>query len=114
MWERVRDELMEPVDLSVGQAMVYDIRVLHGTPPNRSDGTRVVTSLYAIPEDQSPVHYHRSTEGTVRGYEVPDDFCATFTIGDAPEGSPFTEIVDYTVDPLSFDDIAARHAAARA
>ena len=49
-YQRVRDELMVTVPIDVGQAMIYDIRVLHGTPPNLSDRTRVVTSLYAIPE----------------------------------------------------------------
>lgn len=113
VWQQVRDELMEPVQIEVGQAMVYDIRILHGTPPNRSEATRIVTSLYAIPEDQTPIHYHRDAAGTVSGYEVPDDFCATFSIGDTPEGQAFVRHDDYDVERLSFDEIAARHRANR-
>jgi len=113
-YERVRDELMEPVDISLGQAMVYDIRLLHGTPPNRSDATRVVTSLYAIPEGATPIHYYRDPEdGTVAGYEVPSDFCTRFNIGDVPQGKQFVEIRDYSIEPMSFDEIAAQHAAVR-
>ncbi len=112
-YQRVRDELMVTVPIEVGQAMIYDIRVLHGTPPNLSDSTRVVTSLYAVPEGVPSVHYHRDEHGTVRGYEVPRNFCGTFMIGDVPDGTQFTEIPNYTVDPLSFDEIAQRYAASR-
>jgi hypothetical protein len=114
IYQRVRDELMIPVHLRPGQAMLYDIRVLHGTPPNLSGDTRVVTSLYAIPEGTSPIHYYRSPEGDVAGYEVPSDFCTTFTIGAVPEGEQFTGFVNYSVQPLSFEEFAERYAASRA
>lgn len=108
-WERVRDELMVTVDIGVGQAMIYDIRLLHGTPPNLSERTRVVTSLYAVPQGVPSVHYHRDDAGTVRGYEVPRNFCGTFMIGDVPDGTLFTEIPDYVIEPLPFEEIARRH-----
>jgi hypothetical protein len=107
-YERVRDELMVTVPIEVGQAMVYDIRVLHGTPANRSDRTRVVSSLYAIPEGADPVHYHRAEDGKVTGYRVAADFCTTFAVGDVPRGEPFVEIPDYAVEALSFEEIAQR------
>ncbi|MCU1368923.1 MAG: Protein involved in biosynthesis of mitomycin antibiotics/polyketide fumonisin [Ilumatobacteraceae bacterium] len=110
VYQQVRDDLMEPVDIKVGQAMVYDIRVLHGTPANVSDQTRVVTSLYAIPENTAPIHYYRSPEGVVEGYEVANNFCTVFNIGDVPSGSKFTEIADYGVEALSFAEISERHA----
>lgn len=114
VYERVRDELMVTVPVEVGQAMIYDIRVLHGTAANRSPSTRVVTSLYAIPEGADSVHYYRSPEGTVEGYRVPMDFCTTFAIGDVPRGERFVEIPDYRVEPLSFDEIAAHVGASAA
>jgi hypothetical protein len=95
-WERVRDELMI-------------IRVLHGTTPNLSSSTRVVTSLYAIPTDTATMHYYRSPEGIVQGYHVPNNFCTTFKIGDIPNGQQFVEIADYDIDRLTFDEIAERH-----
>jgi hypothetical protein len=109
-YQRVRDELMQPVDIKVGQAMIYDIRVLHGTPANRSENTRVVTSVYAIPEGTDPIHYYRSPEGVVTGYKVPSNFCTVFNIGDVPNGEQFVQIPDYRIDQLSFEEIAARYA----
>jgi len=114
VYERVRDELMEEVVIEVGQAMVYDIRILHGTPPNRSDAVRVATSLYAVPEDTTPLHYYRGPDGNVGGYRVASDFCTRFAIGDVPDGELFIEIADYTVSSLTFEELAARHARERA
>jgi ectoine hydroxylase-related dioxygenase (phytanoyl-CoA dioxygenase family) len=115
VYQRVRDELMVEVPLRPGQGMVYDIRILHGTPPNRSQDTRVVTSLYATPVGARKIHYYRDpSTGTVTGHEVPVDFCTTFRIGDVPEGPQFTEIVDYSVTPLSFEELAERYRAERA
>jgi len=114
VYERVRDELMVPVTIDVGQAMVYDIRLLHGTPANRSEDVRVVTSLYATPEGASKVHYYRSPDGDVEGFEVPANFCTRFNIGDLPQGEPFVRIADYAVEPLSFEEIAERYVASPA
>lgn len=113
VYERVRDELMESVEIPVGKAMIYDIRLLHGTPANTSDQTRIVTSVYAIPTGTSPIHYYRSPEGVVTGHNVPSNFCTVFNIGDVPDGAVFAEIVDYQVQPLSFDELVERHAADR-
>ena len=112
-YDQVRDELMEPVRVEVGQAVIYDIRILHGTPANTSGETRVVTSLYAIPEGEKPIHYYRSPEGDVVGYRVPENFCTVFDIGDVPDGEKFIEIPNYTLAPLTFDEMAARHVADR-
>jgi len=111
VYERVRDELMVTVPVEVGQAMVYDIRVLHGTPANQSSSTRIVTSLYAIPDGADSVHYYRDPDGTVEGYRVPTDFCTTFAIGDIPRGERFVAIPGYRVEPLSFEEIAQRTSA---
>lgn len=113
VYQQVRDELMVEVDIPVGQAMVYDIRTLHGTPPNRTDQTRIVTSMYAIPDGEAPIHYYRSPEGVVTGHRVPSNFCTVFEIGDVPDGDPFVELVDYEVTPLSFDELRERHLAER-
>ncbi len=113
VWERVRDELMVGVPLELGQAMVYDVRILHGTRPNVSDATRVVASLYGIPDDASRQHYYRSPDGTVAGFVVDDGFYTSFNIGEMPAGEPFTKIPDYAIEPLSFEEIAERYRARR-
>jgi ectoine hydroxylase-related dioxygenase (phytanoyl-CoA dioxygenase family) len=107
--ERIRDELMVEARVAPGQAIIYDNRVLHGTPPNRSGQTRVVAYINAIPVRARPLHYHRDPAGTVRGYEVDPAFFHTFTIGDTPEGEVFTTIADYDIAPLAFEDLVELH-----
>lgn len=102
--ERIRDELMEPVPVQVGQALIYDNRVLHATPPNRSTTTRVVAYINAVPSEATPLHYHRDTDGVVRGFHVTPAFFHQFTIGDHPRGQPFVTIPGYDVAAVDFED----------
>lgn len=110
--QRIYEELMVDVHVDVGQAIIYDNRVLHGTPPNQSQDTRVVAYINAIPEDAQPIHYYRDTDGTVTGFEVEPEFFHTFTLGDHPVGRAFVTIPNYWIDPLNFDELQALHHAA--
>jgi len=105
----VADEFLEPVPLQVGQAIIYENRLLHGTPPNRSDKTRVVSYLSAMPAGATRVHYFRRDDGTVEGSRVGDDFFVDFNIGERPKGDVFVEIPDYDIAPLTVEELADRH-----
>lgn len=107
--EQIRCQLMEDVSVEVGQAIIYDNRVLHGTPPNHSGHTRVVAYINAIPVEAQPIHYYRDASGLVTGFEVDPSFFHTFTIGDRPDGRPFITIPDYDIAPLGFDELATIH-----
>ncbi len=107
--EQIRDELMVDAEVAVGQAIIYDNRVLHGTPPNRSDHTRVVAYINAIPVGSQPIHYHRDPEGTVTGYRVDPAFFHTFTIGEVPVGESFDNVAGYDIAPLAFDELVELH-----
>lgn len=107
--ERVRAELMETVPVEVGQALVYDYRLLHGTPPNRSGSTRLVAYLSAVPAGEPLRHWYRNEDGTVEGYAVDAAFFRTFTLGDRPEGEPFARLDGYEPERLTFEELAARH-----
>jgi len=110
--EIVAAEFLTPVDVAVGEAIIYDNRLLHGTPPNRSEDVRVVSYMSAIPAGSDRVHYHIDDEGTVRGYRVDRDFFVDFNIGDRPDGEVFAEHPAYDIAPLSPDDLRRLHAEA--
>lgn len=112
--DRVRDELMVPIDIEVGQALIYDNRLLHATPPNRSEEVRVVAYINSVPVGSRGLHYYRDPEGTVQGYWVDGAFCTSFNIGDVPCGERFVEYPNYWVEPLSFEEIEERYREARA
>lgn len=105
----IADEFLVPVDVPLGSAIIYENRLLHGTPPNRSGAERVVAYLGAAPAGSGRVHYYMRPDGTVEGLRVPQDFFVKFNIGDRPEGDVFVEIPDYTIAPLTADELTARH-----
>lgn len=105
----IASELLEPIDVAVGEAIIYDNRLLHGTPPNLSSATRVVAYMSAIPEGARRVHYYIDDDGTVEGYQVGPDFFTSFNIGEKPEGERFVSIPGYTVEPLTLEQLRERH-----
>jgi ectoine hydroxylase-related dioxygenase (phytanoyl-CoA dioxygenase family) len=111
--EQICDELMVDVHVGVGDVMVMDGRVLHTTGQNRSGRNRVAAYLNAIPADAQPVHYYRTEDGRVEGYEVDLDFFTSFNIGDKPWGRVFTEIDHYEVEPLTMDELLRRQRRSR-
>jgi ectoine hydroxylase-related dioxygenase (phytanoyl-CoA dioxygenase family) len=111
--EQICDEMMVDVHVGVGDVMVMDGRVLHTTGQNRSGRNRVAAYLNAIPADAQPVHYYRTEDGRVEGYEVEPDFFTNFNIGDKPWGRVFTEIDHYEVEPLTMDELLRRQRRSR-
>lgn len=105
----IADEFLEPVDVPLGSAIIYENRLLHGTPPNRSHEERVVAYLGAAPAGSGRVHYYLRPDGTVEGSRVHQDFFVEFNIGDRPDGDVFVEIPDYGIEPLTADELRARH-----
>lgn len=107
--EVIAKDFLQPVPLELGQAIIYENRLLHGTPVNRSQSTRVCAYLSAMPRGASRVHYHLRGDGTVEGWNVAKDFFVTFNIGDRPEGDVFIEIPHYSIDPLTPEALSERH-----
>jgi ectoine hydroxylase-related dioxygenase (phytanoyl-CoA dioxygenase family) len=106
--EELAERLMTAVPVEVGQAVVYDHRLVHGTPPNRSGRTRLVAYLSAVPRGASLLHFYRDAEGDVEVYSVDQRFFRTFTLGDRPTGEPADVIRGYSVEPLTYDELVER------
>lgn len=102
---QIADELLEPVQVDVGEAIIYDNRLVHGTPPNRSDADRIVAYVSAIPTGAARLHYYIDAEGTVEAFEVGRDFFTSFNLGDRPTGEPFERIPGYRVPEFSMDEL---------
>jgi len=106
--QQVQDELMETVAVEVGQALLFDNRLIHGTPPNRSSTTRVVAYVDCVPRGAEWQHWYLAVDGVAEGYRIERDFYTTARFGERPEGVPFERILDYVVDMLSFEEIRRR------
>lgn len=106
--QQVQAELMVTVPVKVGQALLFDNRLVHGTPPNRASSTRVVAYVDCVPRGAEWQHWFLSPEGVAEGYRIERDFYTTARFGERPEGSLIERIPDYRVDMLSFDEIRRR------
>ncbi|MCB1598526.1 MAG: phytanoyl-CoA dioxygenase family protein [Xanthomonadales bacterium] len=78
IYDGVREELMqilEPVHLRAGQAIIFDQSIIHFSPPNRSGRDRVVINIFFAHQDaRMMICYHDRSqpERTVEVFEVDD------------------------------------------
>jgi hypothetical protein len=59
---------------TAGQALVFDNRVIHYSMPNETDEPRVVLSFGVRPREGACTLMRADDDGTVRIYEIDDDF----------------------------------------
>lgn len=112
-FDDVRDEvfehLMEEVPVQVGEALLIDARLVHGSPAHQGHGVRLVAYLLMMARGAQPVNYYQDDEGTVTGYRVDPTFFITHRIGDRPEGQPLTRVTGYPREPWSYAEVEAIH-----
>jgi ectoine hydroxylase-related dioxygenase (phytanoyl-CoA dioxygenase family) len=71
-------EQLTCVPLKAGQGIVYDVRVLHASPPNTSNSTRVACALGIVPKETPLLHYGYNPEtGLVSMLLPPGSFLPT-------------------------------------
>lgn len=63
------------VPLKAGQAIVYDVRCLHASPPNTGSETRIACALGIVPKRASLIHYSNNAEtGLVSEHSISPEF----------------------------------------
>jgi hypothetical protein len=74
-YPEVTEKDFKPLPVHAGDAIIFDHRLLHSSPPNLSDTDRLSVGLIIVPESAVPIHYFYQPEtGETRKYEVGDDF----------------------------------------
>lgn len=100
---------MAYVPLEAGQVIVHDHRVLHASPPNRSQRRRLATAICMVPTEATAVHYFQNpATGRLEVYEIDTEFFAKYTYGEnrIPEGTRFLRFDDDS-QPVQFSREAA-------
>lgn len=91
-WQDMDRSLWRPIPLKAGQAIVWDHRLAHCSPPNLSDKSRIAVTAIIVPKSEQVVHYFRpSMEDKVERYAVDRDFYMNYAIGKRPQA----ELIDY-------------------
>lgn len=72
------------IHLRAGQAVVYDHRTVHFSPPNLSDRERIAVNLALVPDEASTFHHHLHPDGRVERFQVDDPFYVEHDITEVP------------------------------
>ena len=91
------------IPMKAGQAIVYDKRLFHGSPPNLTDTERLAAICSLVPEQILTQFCYRETSASnqVELFEVEDEFYDHYIVGQKPEGVKSLGIFDYEVDTVT-------------
>jgi len=85
---------LKKIKLKRGEALIYDHRVFHGSPPNLSDKIRIAINFTAVPEEAKCLHYQFRDRGFVDVFESPIDFYHSHVLNTEPTGLKLIENVE--------------------
>jgi ectoine hydroxylase-related dioxygenase (phytanoyl-CoA dioxygenase family) len=116
IYDGVREEIMDllqPVYLRAGQAIIFDQSIIHYSPPNRSGSDRVVINIFFTHEDARMLicHLDRSqAERKVEVFEVDDSLLHVYQhfgadINARPNVGRSLGLVDYAFPALTTESL---------
>jgi hypothetical protein len=77
---------LKRLKLKMGDALIYDHRLFHGSPPNRTETRRLAINHTLIPLEAESLHYQFHGHSVVEVLKVPDDFYHTHILNTPPSG----------------------------
>jgi hypothetical protein len=99
----MQQRYLTSIPMKAGQALIYDKRLFHGSPPNLTTVERVAAICSLVPENVLTHLCYResSISSKIELFEVDDEFYECYIIGEKPEGLKSLGIFDYEVEPLT-------------
>lgn len=67
-------ELMEPINVKAGEALIFYQNLVHFSPPNMTDEPRITLISSLVPEGADVLQYYLKDEDTVEVYKMNDNF----------------------------------------
>lgn len=113
----IEQEYLTALSMKAGQAIVYNTRLFHCSPPNQSDIERVVLAGLMIPKISSLRYYHwdhHQYPNQLEVFEVEDDFYTKIMfyenaiLGQKPKGLKSLGFIDKGFEPLTAEDLASK------
>jgi ectoine hydroxylase-related dioxygenase (phytanoyl-CoA dioxygenase family) len=93
----LRATSLMPIPMKAGQAMLFDQRLFHASPPNRSLVERVAATAVLVPNESTLRYYHvvdRHKPTCIEVFEVDDQFYLRHVAGHRPEQGISLGVVD--------------------
>ncbi|WP_375492448.1 phytanoyl-CoA dioxygenase family protein [uncultured Nostoc sp.] len=99
----MQEHYLTNVPMKAGQALIYDKRLFHGSPPNLTTNERVAAICALVPQGVMSQFYYREsqTSDKMELFEVEDEFYDRYIAGQKPEGVKSLGTFDYEADPLT-------------
>jgi len=91
---KIDDFNMVPINLKVGQALIFDDSIVHGSPDNNSLNSRYVFHYLAIPEETNPI-YCKKVNNFIQLIKVDDMFWQNHTPGDEEPSGPIIKTIPF-------------------
>ncbi|WP_293355774.1 MULTISPECIES: phytanoyl-CoA dioxygenase family protein [unclassified Microcoleus] len=99
----MQEHYLTSVPMKAGQALIYDKRLFHGSPPNLTANERVAAICALVPQGILSQFCSRESQisDKIELFEVEDEFYDRYIAGQKPEGVKSLGTFDYEVDPLT-------------
>ncbi|TBR58019.1 hypothetical protein B4U84_18890 [Westiellopsis prolifica IICB1] len=107
IWEKY----LTKIPIQAGQALVYDTRIFHCSPPNQTANERVVVAGLMIPKNSILRYYHcdfQNDSSKLEIFEVDDEFYTRIILGVKPEGLRSLGFIDREFEPLTPENLASQ------
>jgi hypothetical protein len=107
----IRQKYLTELPMQAGQALVYDTRIFHCSPPNKTASERVVLAGLMIPQDSILRYYHcdfQNCPSKLEIFEVDDEFYTRIILGVKPEGLTSLGFIEREFEPLNAEDLASK------
>ena len=73
----IEEEYLTSLELKKGDAVFFDHRLMHASPPNLTDKIRIAAGMVLLPEQAQVEHYVKEEE-TIYRYQCDDKFLLSF------------------------------------
>lgn len=106
--QRIIERHAAPILLDAGEAVVFDHRTLHFSPPNRTAEPRLVAIADLLPEEAEHIAYFGDDEGRVGAYRIDDSYWTDnnpFTLWRPPPASSLIEWVDFEFQTMTDEQL---------
>ena len=103
----MEERFLTDVYVDKGDAIFFDHRLVHSSPPNKTDKVRLALGHVLVPDDAHVVHYYAESgdDSVVTMYNVPDDFLLNFSYGDSIKGFEPVKRVPLDKGQLTAEDL---------
>lgn len=95
------------IPMRAGEVFLYDGRLLHGSPPNRTSHPRVAFNCIQVPVEAELEHWIRVSPSEVEGFRVNDEFFWDYQLFERPRDVPSLGRRPYVVRQRTLDEVLA-------